>query len=132
MWYSPTPICLFNPITAGFGNKGCSACEGLLSVDPKGNILPCSSWSEPIGNLLEEGFETVWFNKRSEYIRDKRAAPSECRECRDFAVVRVHARCILTPMAVKNWYPFGIQRGCRMKDNLSLSFQAKRRILKPA
>lgn len=86
MWYSPTPICLFNPITAGFGNKGCSACEGLLSVDPKGNILPCSSWSEPIGNLLEEGFETVWFNKRSEYIRDKRAAPSECRECRDFAV----------------------------------------------
>ncbi len=86
MWYSPTPMCLFNPVTAGFGNKGCSACEGLLSIDPKGNILPCSSWPEPIGNLLEEGFEKIWFNKRSEYIRDKRAAPAECRECGDFAV----------------------------------------------
>lgn len=86
MWYSPTPICLFNPVTSGFGNKGCSACEGLLSVDPKGNILPCSSWPEPIGNLLEEGFEAIWFNKRSEYIRDKKSAPTECRECRDFAV----------------------------------------------
>ena len=35
-------------------NRGCSACEGLLSVDPKGNLLPCSSWPEPIGNLLED------------------------------------------------------------------------------
>ncbi len=86
MWYSPTPICLFNPIAAGFGNKGCSACEGLLSVDPGGNILPCSSWSEPMGNLLEEGFEAIWFNKRSQFIRDKKSAPAKCRECRDFAV----------------------------------------------
>ncbi len=85
MWYSPTPICLFNPLAAGFGNKGCSACEGLLSVDPKGNLLPCSSWPEPVGNLLEEGFEAVWFNKRSQWIRDKKAAPQECRDCIDFA-----------------------------------------------
>jgi len=86
MWYSPTPICLFNPIVAGFGNKGCSACEGLLSVDPRGNVIPCSSWSEPVGNLLTEGFETIWFNKRSRFIRDKMPAPHECRKCRDFAV----------------------------------------------
>ena len=79
-------MCLFNPVTSGFGNKGCSACEGLLSVDPRGNILPCSSWPEPIGNLLEEDFETIWFNKRSQFIRDKKSAPTECRECRDFAV----------------------------------------------
>jgi len=56
MWYSPTPLCLFNPIPVGLGNKGCSACEGLLSVDPEGNVLPCSSWAEPVGNLLDEGF----------------------------------------------------------------------------
>lgn len=85
MWYSPTPICLFNPLAAGFGNKGCSACEGLLSVDPKGNLLPCSSWPEPLGNLLDEGFNSVWFNKRSGWIRGKEAAPSACKECRHFA-----------------------------------------------
>lgn len=86
MWYSPTPVCLFNPITAGFGNRGCSACEGLLSVDPRGNILPCSSWSEPMGNLLEESFESIWVNKRSSFIRDKKSAPAKCRDCMDFAV----------------------------------------------
>lgn len=86
MWYSPTPLCLFNPIAAGFGNKGCSACEGLLSVNPEGNVLPCSSWSEPMGNLLEEGFEAVWFNKRSKGIRNKEAAPEECKSCKHFAV----------------------------------------------
>lgn len=84
MWYSPTPLCLFNPMTAGFGNRGCSACEGLLSVDPKGNVLPCSSWPEPVGNLLEEGFNAVWFNKRCSFIRKKESAPEECKECRNF------------------------------------------------
>lgn len=86
MWYSPTPICLFNPMAAGFGNRGCSACEGLLSVDPKGNLLPCSSWSEPVGNLILEGFKTVWFNKRAEWIRGKSEAPEPCKSCRHFAV----------------------------------------------
>lgn len=85
MWYSPTPICLFNPLAHGFGNRGCSACEGLLSIDPKGNILPCSSWPEPIGNILEEGFESIWFNQRSKWIRGKEAAPAQCKDCRHFA-----------------------------------------------
>lgn len=85
MWYSPTPICLFNPLAEGLGNRGCSACEGLLSVDPKGNVLPCSSWPEPVGNLLEEGFESVWFSKRSKWIREKEAAPKECKSCKNFA-----------------------------------------------
>ncbi|NLJ40873.1 MAG: radical SAM protein [Clostridiales bacterium] len=86
MWYSPTPVCLFNPITSGFGNKGCSACEGLLSLDPQGNVLPCSSWSEPIGNILEEGFHAVWSKKRSQWIRAKESAPDECKACKDFAL----------------------------------------------
>jgi len=85
MWYSPTPICLFNPLAEGFGNRGCSACEGLLSVDPEGNLLPCSSWPEPVGNLLTDGFEAVWNNRRCKWIRAKESAPMECRKCRHFA-----------------------------------------------
>lgn len=85
MWYSPTPICLFNPLSSGLGNKGCSACEGLLSIDPQGNILPCSSWPEPMGNILEEGFENVWFKKSCQWIREKEKAPDECKKCKHFA-----------------------------------------------
>ena len=86
MWYSPTPLCLFNPVAAGLGNKGCSACEGLLSVDAQGNVLPCSSWSQPVGNLLTEGFAVVWNKKQSVWIRGKEAAPKLCKECCHFAV----------------------------------------------
>jgi len=42
MWYSPTPMCLFNPVSHQMGNKGCSACEGLLSVDPYGRLRQSS------------------------------------------------------------------------------------------
>ncbi|HBG69949.1 MAG: hypothetical protein A2W93_05510 [Bacteroidetes bacterium GWF2_43_63] len=86
MWYSPTPLCIFNTITEGLGNKGCAACDGLLSVDPGGNILPCSSWNEPLGNLLTHDFNSIWFSDRSTEIRNKKSAPEICTECDSLAI----------------------------------------------
>jgi radical SAM protein with 4Fe4S-binding SPASM domain len=86
MWYSPTPACLFNPVQHGLGNKGCAACEGLLSIDPAGQVLPCSSWREPLGSLLDEGFRTIWSTSRARHIRQKREAHQGCHECEDFAL----------------------------------------------
>jgi len=85
MWYSPTPLCVFNPIARGLGNKGCAACDGLVSVAPNGDVLPCSSYDEPVGNLLSEGFEAVWFGERARFFREKEFAPPQCRGCEDFA-----------------------------------------------
>ncbi len=93
MWYSPTPMCLFNPVSHQLGNKGCSACEGLLSVDPYGRVLPCSSWKEPVGNLLEDGFKAVWFSPKGRSLREKRSAHPGCRACEHFAVC--HGACPL-------------------------------------
>ncbi len=86
MWYSPTPLCLFNPVAHQLGNKGCSACEGLLSIDPEGNVLPCSSWPEPVGNILTDGFDSIWFGDRAVFIREKKSAHPECFTCAHFAV----------------------------------------------
>lgn len=86
MWYAPTPLCLFNPVARQMGNKSCAACEGLLAIDPRGNILPCSSWSEPVGSLLTSDFESIWFGARAQWLRHKEAAPVECEGCEDFAV----------------------------------------------
>jgi len=66
-WYSPTPFCIFNPVAYGLGNKGCAACDGLLHVSPSGEVLPCSSFARGVGNLLDEGFEKVWFGKEARY-----------------------------------------------------------------
>lgn len=93
LWYSPTPVCLFNPVSHQMGNKGCSACEGLLSVDPYGRLLPCSSWKEPVGNLLEQGFKSLWFGERGTFLRQKQMAHPDCRKCRHFAIC--HGACPL-------------------------------------
>ncbi|TFF91902.1 radical SAM protein [Candidatus Thorarchaeota archaeon] len=84
VWYAPTPVCIFNPIAHGLGAKNCACCDGLISVDPEGGLLPCSSFSEPVGNLLEDGFEKVWHNRASKFWRSKDFAPEGCKACEHF------------------------------------------------
>ena len=83
-WYSPTPLCLYNPISRGLGNKSCAACDGLVSVSPSGDLLPCSSWPEPVGNLLRDGFGPVWFSGKAAYYKEKKYAPEACVSCSKF------------------------------------------------
>ncbi|MFO7835327.1 MAG: radical SAM protein [Candidatus Thorarchaeota archaeon] len=84
VWYAPTPVCLFNPIAHGLGAKHCACCDGLLSVDAEGNLLPCSSFSEPVGNLLHDGFEKVWYSRAAKFWREKEFAPEGCKACEYF------------------------------------------------
>ncbi len=93
MWYSPTPLCLFNPIPKGLGNKGCAACDGLLSVAPDGAVLPCSSCNDPVGNILRQDFAEVWQSSKARAYREKIFAPAGCRACEHFAVC--HGACLL-------------------------------------
>ena len=83
-WYSPTPYCLYNPVARGLGNKSCAALDGLVHVNPYGEILPCSSWPEPVGSVLEKDFKAVWFSDRSSYFKNKEFAPESCKGCASF------------------------------------------------
>jgi radical SAM protein with 4Fe4S-binding SPASM domain len=86
MWYSPTPMCMFNPIAEGLGNRGCSACDGLLSVSADGDVLPCSAFNESIGNMLTDDVVELWRGERAQQHRDKFLAHPQCRECDLFAI----------------------------------------------
>jgi radical SAM protein with 4Fe4S-binding SPASM domain len=81
VWYSPVPYCLFNPAAHGLGAKSCAAADGLLSVAPDGEVLPCSSFEQGIGNLLREDFETIWNRRAARYWRNKDFLPPGCRAC---------------------------------------------------
>ncbi|MDR1748955.1 MAG: radical SAM protein [Spirochaetaceae bacterium] len=83
-WYSPVPMCYYNSIARGMGNKNCAAVDGLISVAPNGDILPCSSWDEPIGNLLEKPFGDIWFSQRARFFKHKEFAPEKCKTCSSF------------------------------------------------
>lgn len=86
MWYSPTPMCMFNPILHGLGNKGCSACDGLISVGANGDVIPCASYDESVGNLLEQPVDEIWGGQRAVAFREKFLAHPECRSCDNFDV----------------------------------------------
>ena len=81
VWYSPVPLCIFNPIVAGLGSNSCAAADGLLSVAPNGDVLPCSSFERGIGNLLRQPFERVWHTRTARYWRRKEFLPPVCAEC---------------------------------------------------
>ncbi len=83
-WYSPLPQCRYNTIARGLGNKSCAAMDGLLSVSAAGDVLPCSSYPEPMGNLLSDGFTEIWFSPRARFFKNKEYAPSKCAGCGSF------------------------------------------------
>ena len=87
VWYSPLPLCLFNTVAHGLGNRGCAAADGLLHVDPAGDVLPCSSFGhrESLGNLLAQSFEEVWQSEAARFFREKRMMPSRCSGCAEAA-----------------------------------------------
>jgi radical SAM protein with 4Fe4S-binding SPASM domain len=81
VWYSPVPHCLFNPIVYGLGSQSCSAADGLLSIAPDGQVLPCSSFEQGVGNLLDGDFETIWNRRAARYWRNKEFVPPGCKNC---------------------------------------------------
>jgi radical SAM protein with 4Fe4S-binding SPASM domain len=81
VWYSPVPHCLFNPIVYGLGSQSCSAADGLLSIAPDGQVLPCSSFEHGVGNLVSQDFETVWNRRAARYWRNKEFVPPGCKDC---------------------------------------------------
>jgi radical SAM protein with 4Fe4S-binding SPASM domain len=81
VWYSPVPLCLFNPVAHGLGSQSCSAADGLLSIAPDGSVLPCSSFEQGVGNLLHEPFQAIWNRRTARYWRRKEFLPPGCRDC---------------------------------------------------
>jgi radical SAM protein with 4Fe4S-binding SPASM domain len=93
MWYSPTPVCLFNPVAHGLGNKGCSACDGLISIAANGDVLPCSSFADSVGNVLREDVLAIWRSQKARRYREKQLAHPRCRDCAEFPLC--HGACPL-------------------------------------
>ncbi len=65
-------------------DKRCLVCTNLVTIDPKGNALPCPMYNRYIlGNLLEDDLENIWGNKKHrEFIRRQRRSEIPiCRNC---------------------------------------------------
>jgi radical SAM protein with 4Fe4S-binding SPASM domain len=77
---------MFNSIIHGLGNKGCSACDGLISIAPNGDVLPCASFDDSVGSFLSEDFRALWQAAKTVRYRDKDFAHSKCKKCEYFGI----------------------------------------------
>jgi len=86
VWYSPIPYCIFNPVLHDLGAKSCACISGILSVNPSGDVLPCSSFENGIASLLENDWDTIVASRAGRYWRNREYIPPVCRDCPDVDV----------------------------------------------
>ena len=72
LWYTPTQYCNFNPVQLGLGVKSCTAAMINACVGPNGDVYPCQSYFESLGNILTEPWEKIWQNPLAEKLRKQR------------------------------------------------------------
>ena len=81
IWYTPTQYCHFDPVQMQLGVKGCSAARYNMCVEPDGAVIPCQSYYEPVGNILQDPWESIWNHDLSLWLRERRYVPKECDAC---------------------------------------------------
>ena len=81
VWYTPSRRCDFDPLSLGLGLKVCSAARINVTVEPDGRVIPCQSWFEGMGNILEDSWDSIWNSDLARSIRAKSYMPDECSDC---------------------------------------------------
>jgi AdoMet-dependent heme synthase len=73
------------------GSKGCLAGQLICLIDVDGNVLPCSYFNLPAGNVREKSFKEIWEN--SELFRDLRDFKKYKGRCGSCEFVNVCGGC---------------------------------------
>ncbi len=81
LWYTPTQYCRFNPVKLGLGIKSCSAARINMCIGPNGDVYPCQSYFESLGNILKDDWKSIWNNPLALSIRNREYVEPKCVDC---------------------------------------------------
>jgi radical SAM protein with 4Fe4S-binding SPASM domain len=81
LWYTPTQYCQFDPVKLGLGVKSCTAAMINACVGPNGDVYPCQSYFESLGNILTESWGKIWSNPLAEKLRSRGYVEQKCKDC---------------------------------------------------
>ncbi|GAB4427770.1 MAG: hypothetical protein Kow002_16720 [Anaerolineales bacterium] len=81
IWYTPTQYCQFDPTKQNLGVKGCTAALYSMCIESNGNVIPCQSYYHPLGNFLEDEWESIWQHPLSVQLRERYNLPFKCEGC---------------------------------------------------
>jgi len=86
LWYTPTQYCQFDPVKLGLGVKTCTAAMINACVGPNGDVYPCQSYFERIGNILTDPWEKIWHHPLPEKLRNRDYVEEKCKDCEQVQV----------------------------------------------
>ena len=81
IWYTPTQYCNFDPVQLELGVKGCTAALFNMCIEPDGSVIPCQSYYHPLGNLLNDSWDSIWNHELSISLRQRDELPAKCHGC---------------------------------------------------
>lgn len=81
LWYTPTQYCRFDPVKLGLGVKSCTAAMINMCVAPNGDVYPCQSYFESLGNILKTDWRKIWNHPLAVQIRKKEYVEPKCKDC---------------------------------------------------
>ena len=81
LWYTPTQYCRFDPVQLGLGVKSCTAAMINMCVGPNGDVYPCQSYFERLGNILADEWGKIWNHPLSVKIRNRAYVEPKCKDC---------------------------------------------------
>jgi radical SAM protein with 4Fe4S-binding SPASM domain len=84
------------------GSKGCIAGQLIALIDVDGNVLPCSYFPKPAGNIKQQSFRDIW--EHSELFRDLRDFKKYKGKCGSCEYVTVCGGCRARAYAVHGDY----------------------------
>lgn len=88
----PIPRCIVdNPEKyEQFFRRDCAAGKMTISIDPNGDVTPCTHVSKKYGNLLEDNLRDIWKNMKE--WRDGSFVPEKCYPCAELDVCSLGCR----------------------------------------
>lgn len=81
LWYTPTQYCRLDPVQLGLGVKSCTAAMINMCVGPNGDVYPCQSYFESLGNILVDRWERIWNHPLAVRIRSREYVEPKCKDC---------------------------------------------------
>jgi radical SAM protein with 4Fe4S-binding SPASM domain len=81
LWYTPTQYCQLDPLKLGLGVKSCTAALINMCIGSNGDVYPCQSYFESLGNILTDDWSKIWNHPTAQTIRSRAYAEAKCKEC---------------------------------------------------
>jgi radical SAM protein with 4Fe4S-binding SPASM domain len=81
IWYTPTQYCNFDPMQLELGVKGCTAAMYNMCIEPNGDVIPCQSYYQSLGNILSTRWNDIWNHELSISLRERKYIPEKCTSC---------------------------------------------------